>query len=262
VLTTRRDGRVLTLVLDDPGRRNALDYAAVAALNDALAAAAADPGVGCVVITGAGPAFSAGGDLRQFRTEIDTASATDDWETGAGWERLMRDIPRLRVPVVAAVNGPALAGACGLVAACDIALAARSATLGVTEVRLGLFPIVVLPALIRAVGPRAARELALTGRIVDAEEAARLGLVHRVVADDELPAAAAALAAELAGLAPTALALGKSLLAELMDLPYDAAVRHGRAMRGAFLHTADLREGVDAFLEKRRPVWGGGETES
>jgi len=259
VLTTRQDGRVRTLVLDDPDRRNALDYAAVGELVAALEAAAADPGVGCVVLTGAGSAFSAGGDLRQFRREIDSSDATADWTTGAGWEQLIAGIPRLRVPVVAAVNGPALAGACGLVAACDVAIAASSATLGVTEVRLGLFPIVVLPALIRAVGPRAARELALTGRVVDADEAQRLGLVHRVVPDAELAATAAGVAAELAALAPTALAMGKALLAELTDLPHDAAVRHGRAMRGAFLHTADLREGVDAFLEKRRPVWGGGE---
>jgi enoyl-CoA hydratase/carnithine racemase len=259
VLTHRRDGRVLTLVLDDPDRRNALDYAAIGELLDALHAADRDPAIGCVVITGAGSAFSAGGDLRRFRAEVDEASATDDWDTGAVWERLMREPPRLGTPIVAAVNGPALAGACGLVLACDLAIAARGATLGVTEVRLGLFPIVVLPTLVRAVGFRAAQELALTGRIVDAEEAQRLGLVHRVVDDEDLPAAAAEAAAALAASPPTAVAMGKRLLADVAELPHDAGVRLGRAMRGAFLHTDDLREGIDAFLAKRRPDWTGTE---
>ena len=249
-----RDGRVLTLTFDRPGRRNALDYPAVAELVAALREADADPLTGAVVITGEGSAFSAGADLAQFRQEL-AADAHAHWAAGDGWAELFTLLPRLAVPVVAAVNGHALAGGCGLVALCDLAIAAEGATFGMTEVRIGLFPIVVLPAMRRVIGERATRELALTGRTIDAAEAARIGLVNRVVPADALAKEAAELAWTLAGNPRAVVALGKRLLAETGELPYERAVGYARAMRGVFLATDELAEGVDAFLEKRRPRW-------
>jgi enoyl-CoA hydratase/carnithine racemase len=249
-----RDGGVLTLTFAQPRRRNPLDYPTVAALVAALREAEADPGVGAVVITGEGSAFSAGGDIAGFRREL-AGGAHAHWVSGEGWAELCTLLPRLGVPVVAAVNGHALAGGCGLVALCDLALAAETATFGLTEVRFGLFPIVVLPAVRRMIGERATRELALTGRTIDATEAARIGLVNRVVPADALAKEASALASSLAANPRAVVALGKRLLAETGELPYERAVEHARAMRGVFLATGELAEGVDAFLEKRRPRW-------
>ncbi|HUH06288.1 MAG TPA: enoyl-CoA hydratase-related protein [Egibacteraceae bacterium] len=254
MLERERDGKVLRLTFADPERRNALGYAEVGELLSALRDAEADAGVRAVLLTGQGSAFSAGGNLKEFQAEL-KASAHDLWDSGAVWADLFHALPRLRLPVVAAVNGPAMAGACGLVAACDLAIASQDASLGLTEVKIGLFPIIVLPAVRRAVGERVAREMALTGRILDAGEALRAGLVNRVVAPEALQTEALGAARDLADLAPAAMALGKRLLADTADLGYDEAVRHARAMRAAFFHTDDVAEGVAAFLEKRRPQW-------
>jgi methylglutaconyl-CoA hydratase len=251
---THRQGGVLTLTFDAPARRNALDYTSVAELLAALRAAGDDQQVRAVVLTGEGEAFSAGGDLRQFRDEL-AADAHAHWAGGEAWAELFTLLPRLAVPVVAAVNGHALAGGCGLVALCDLAIAAESATFGFTEIRVGLFPIVVLPAVRRVIGERATRELALTGRVIDAAEAQRIGLVNRVVPDQALAKEAAELAATLAANPRAVAALGKRLLADTADLDYQAAVAHARAMRGVFLATDELAEGVQAFLDKRRPEW-------
>lgn len=253
-LRCARDGAVETITFTQPDRRNALDYPTVAELLAALREADADPEVRAVVLTGEGSAFSAGGNIRQFREEL-AADAHQHWATGDGWAELFTMLPRLSVPVIAAVNGHALAGGCGLVALCDLAIAAETATFGMTEVRIGLFPIVVLPALRRVIGERATRELALTGRTIDAAEAARIGLVNRVVPAEALAKESADLAAGLAANPRAVVALGKRLLAETGELPYERAVDYARAMRGVFLATDELAEGVEAFLEKRRPRW-------
>jgi methylglutaconyl-CoA hydratase len=253
-LRRARDGAVETITFAQPDRRNALDYPTVAELLGALREADADPEVRAVVLTGEGSAFSAGGNIRQFREEL-AADAHQHWATGDGWAELFTMLPRLSVPVIAAVNGHALAGGCGLVALCDLAIAAETATFGMTEVRIGLFPIVVLPALRRVIGERATRELALTGRTIDAAEAARIGLVNRVVPAEALAKESADLAAGLAANPRAVVALGKRLLAETGELPYERAVDYARAMRGVFLATDELAEGVEAFLEKRRPRW-------
>lgn len=250
----RTDDRVLTITLAAPERRNALDYAAVRELCDALRAADADQDVGAVLLRADGPVFSAGANLREFQAEL-ASSATDFYESGAVWEELFTLVPGLGTPLVVAVNGPARAGAVGVVALGDLVLAGTSADFSLSEIKIGLFPIMVLPQVMRVVGFRAAQDLALTGRVVDAEEARDMGLVSRVVADDELRAQAHAVAAELAASAPSALAYGRQLLARLPDLPYEQAVHHARTMRGTFLHTRDIREGVAAFLDKRAPDW-------
>lgn len=250
----RTEDRVLTLTMAAPERRNALDYAAVRELCDALRAADADPEVGAVLLRAEGKVFSAGANLREFQAEL-SSSATDFYESGAVWEELFTLVPTLGTPLVIAVNGPARAGAVGVVALGDLVLAGPSADFSLSEIKIGLFPIMVLPMVMRVVGYRAAQDLSLTGRVIGAEEARELGLISRVVPDDELHRRAHEAAAELAGSAPHALAYGRKLLARLADLPYAEAVHHARTMRGTFLHTPDIQEGVAAFLDKRAPDW-------
>lgn len=250
----RSEDRVLTLTLAAPERRNALDYGAVRELLDALLEADADPEVGAVLLRAEGSVFSAGANLREFQAEL-ASSATDFYESGAVWEELFTRVPELGTPLVIAVQGPARAGAVGVVALGDLVLAAPEADFSLSEIKIGLFPIMVLPMVMRVVGLRAAQDLALTGRVIDADQAARIGLVSRVVAAEELREQAHAVAAELAASAPHALAYGRQLIARLADLPYAQAVHHARTMRGTFLHTPDIHEGVAAFLEKRSPDW-------
>lgn len=250
----RSDDRVLTLTLAAPEQRNALGYDAVRQLCEALRAADADPDVGAVLLRAEGSVFSAGANLREFQAEL-ASSATDFYESGGVWEELFTLAPTLGTPLVIAVQGPTRAGAVGVVALGDIVLASPTADFGLSEIRIGLFPIMVLPMVMRVIGVRAAQDLSLTGRVIDAEEAARLGLVTRVVDGQDLDAQAHAAAAALAGSAPHALAYGRKLIARLADLPYEQAVHHARTMRGTFLHTPDIREGVAAFLEKRAPQW-------
>jgi enoyl-CoA hydratase/carnithine racemase len=248
------DDHVLTLTLDAPQHRNALDYSTVRELLEALRAADAAADVRAVLVTASGSVFSAGANLREFQAEL-AGSAADFYESGAVWEELFTFAPTMGTPLVIAVNGATRAGAFGLVALGDIVVASRSATFSLSEIKIGLFPIMVLPMVIRAIGFRAAQDLSLTGRVLDSEEARAIGLVSRVVEDDDLLTEAGAAAAELAASAPTAMRYGRQLLARLADLPYEQAVHHARTMRGSFLHTNDIQEGVAAFLEKRPPAW-------
>lgn len=248
-------GHITRLTLNAPERRNALDYATVQDLIAALRQAEADPEVRVVILQAAGDNFSAGGDLREFRTELDQP-AQHHWEKGGEWEELFALVPAMTKPVIAAVQGYALAGGCGLVALADIAIAAEDAQLGVTEIRIGLFPLLILPALRRAVGMKQAVELSLTGRIIGAAEAARIGLVNRVVPKEDLEPAVTVLAEELAGKGPNALRLGKHCLYATADMSYDDALAFARSLRVAFMLGDDLREGTTAFLEKRKPNWG------
>jgi enoyl-CoA hydratase len=244
-----REGGVVELVLDRPDARNALDYATVAVLLEELDRAAADPDARVVLLRGEGRSFCAGGDLKEFRTTIDQDAATYH-DTGAVWAELMRKLPSLPLPVVVAAHGHALAGGCAIVAAADVALVAEGTQLGMSEVRIGLFPAIVYGTLARAVGHRRARELALTGRRVAAQEAVAIGLAHRLVPAEQLLDEARALAADLAGLGRDVLRLGKELMQDAERMDADAATAHGKAMRGAFMTTDDFRRGVAGFLER------------
>jgi len=247
-------GRVGLLTLNNPGKRNAMNYAMVDALVAALGNMNADPAIRGVVITGAGDHFSAGGDLEEFAQDLQL-SAVEHWQAADPWIELFRLVRSLRVPVVAAVNGYALAGGCGLVAVCDMAVAAENAQLGTTEIRIGLFPMIILPALRRVVGERKALEMALTGNLYDAEEARQMGLVNRVVPPDALLASTMDLVASMARKGPAAVALGKHLFYATADVGYDEALAFARSIRVAYMLADDVAEGVDAFLNKRTPNW-------
>lgn len=251
LLRTLVDG-VLEIVLNQPDRRNPLDYATITALTDALVDADRDDQVRCVLVRGMGKGLCSGGDLTEFRAEAG-AGAYELLESGAPLATLMGLIPALSVPVVVAAHGFAMGGGCGLVAAADVAIAAEGTRFSSSEVKIGLFPLMVLPALSQAVGSRRARELALTGRIVDASEALRIGLVHRVLPAQGFVAGVQAVAAELARLGRTTMRLGKAHLRETEGLGLHAAIDLGRAKRPAFMTGPDFGEGVAAFLEKRTP---------
>ena len=255
MLQTRRDGPVLTLTLDRPETRNALSADLVDALTAALADAAEDAAVRVVVIAAAGKVFSAGADLAALRALRD-ASFSDNLADSERLGRLFEAILRHPKPVVARVHGHAIAGGCGLAAACDLSLVAESAVLGFSEVRIGFVPALVATFVTRRVGETAARELFLRGHRIPATEAARIGLVTRAVPDDALDAALAALCQELATeTSGSAIALTKTLLADLPGRSLSDALAHAAAVNAHARATDDCRAGVDAFLGKTDPPW-------
>lgn len=252
----RRDdhGPVAVLTLNQPDRRNALSRALIAALGDALDAIEPEPAVRAVVLTGAGPAFCAGMDLKEA-TAIDPSTeaerkAVADAQAIAD---LIQQVHRFPRPVVAALTGPALGGGAGLALACDLVVADEAATIGYPEVRRGLVAAIVLHDLVRQVGDRRARELLLTGEPIDARKAEAIGLVNRVAPTGRVIDEAIALAQGLVPSAPLAIATIKRLLDEATNRPAD--------LRGAAAVSASVRvgdeaaEGMRAFLEKRPPRW-------
>jgi enoyl-CoA hydratase/carnithine racemase len=247
-----RRGGVGEVVLARPDRRNALDYAAVLELLAALAELEEDEAIGAVLIYGEGRSFCAGGDLAEFQRGL-TTPAYDFHRGGAGWADLMLAIPRMRTPEVVAPHGHALAGGCGLVAAADVAIAAEETIFATSEISIGLFPIIVYPTLVKAVGSRAAKEMALTGRRLSAEEASRIGLVHRVVPSVGHLDVARTVASELAAYGAHALGLGKWFMETVHDLPLEQATAFGQSARGSFMTTPDFAEGLAAFTERRPP---------
>ena len=248
------EDHIARITLNAPEKRNALTYTMVSDLIAALQRAEAEDGVRAVLLAAAGKNFSAGGNLKEFVAEIDDP-AFKHWLSGKSWETLFTLLPQMTKPVVAAVQGYALAGGCGLTALSDLAIASEGAQFGMTEIRIGLFPLLVLPALRRAIGDKKALELALTGKIIDAQEAFRIGLVNEVVAPEALEETAVGLARDLADKSPEAMHLGKRLFWDTAEMTYPQAMSYGRSLRVNYMLSEDLREGINAFLEKRKPNW-------
>lgn len=246
------ESRVLTLTINRPARRNALDAATVTALHARLTAAAEDPGVRAVVLAGAGGAFSAGADVK----EVATAPPLDDLLERA-YHPAVRAIRRMPKPVIAAVDGVAAGYGASLALAADIRLASTRARFSLIFVRIGLAldggASFFLP---RLVGLRA-YELAMTGDLIDAEEAWRLGLVNHVHPEAELGAAVAALARRLAAGPPLALAAVKANLNAALGPALDAVLEDERIAQRRLFATADFAEGVAAFLGKRAAEFKG-----
>jgi methylglutaconyl-CoA hydratase len=252
-LRTARTGAILRLTLARPEQRNALDRSLVDALQSALDSVPDD--VRVVVLTGEGSAFSAGADLASLQA-MQTASAEDNLDDSRALSNLFQTILSHRCPVVAQVNGAAIGGGCGLVAACDLSVCAREAKLGFPEVRLGFVPAIVLPFVVRRVGEGRARDLLLRGARFSADEALAAGFVTQVVEADELDAAVDALCDEIVrNTSPTALALTKSLFVTLDGLSPDAAARHATLANAFARQTGDLAAGLSAFLGKTDPPW-------
>jgi enoyl-CoA hydratase/carnithine racemase len=247
------EGTVATLTLARPGARNALSLEVLDALADHLLAIDADRSVHVVVIAGDGPAFSAGHDLREI---VDRPDAAYRHALFTRCSEVMVAVTRLHQPVIARVHGVATAAGCQLVASCDLAVAAASARFATPGVNIGLFCTTPMVALTRNVAPKAAMELLLTGELIPADEALRIGLVNRVVPDDELDATVTDLAERIASKPPETVALGKAAFWRLRDQPLEAAYADAAEVMAHNLGMGEAAEGIAAFLEKRPPRWG------
>jgi methylglutaconyl-CoA hydratase len=251
----RRAGGVVSLTLDRPEIHNAFDDRLIAGLTGELERLGQDPDLRVLILTGAGRSFSAGADLNWMRR---TASygEVENLAGARGLAKLMQTLNELPKPTVARVNGAALGGGTGLVACCDIVVASEQATFGTTEVRLGLIPAVIGPYVLAAIGPRHARRLMLTGERIGAAEALRLGLVHEVVAPEQLDLTVERIVGELLKAGPDAITAAKQLVRDLGGRPIEPSLIDATAQRIAALRaTGEAREGVGAFLEKHAPGW-------
>lgn len=247
---------VRRLTFNRPHKRNAFDNEMLEALLGALQEAAVDREVRAVVLTGAGTSFCAGADIHQFQQSLHEP-VPRLYEDGRLLVRIMQVGAAYEKPLIAQVNGPAFGGGVGLVALCHFAIAAESARLGATELRIGMWPMVIYPALARAVGERRALQMSLTADVYTAAEAAVFGLVDDVVADDGLEAATKQLAQKVAGWSPMAVGIGLRSAAAVRDMPMDSALETLNGFRQVLQQTDDLHEGTTAFFEKRPPKWRG-----
>jgi enoyl-CoA hydratase/carnithine racemase len=255
LLTETRDEGVLRLVLNRPAQRNALSVGLMGALSEALDRAAADKACRVITIAGAGPAFCAGHDLREFRA-LDGEDRREAYQRiFAQCSALMLQIVHLPKPVIAEVHGTATAAGCQLVATCDLAVAAADARFATPGVDIGLFCSTPMVALTRAVGRKPAMEMLLTGELIDAATAKAIGLVNRVVPRPQLATATLALARQIAAKSALTLAIGKEAFYRQTELGLAEAYAYASEVMTKNMLVQDAAEGIDAFLEKRPPVW-------
>jgi len=254
-LTVQRDGTTATVWLNRPTLHNAFDAGLITALTTALETLGADAGVRSVVLSGHGASFSAGADLNWMRG-MAAASEAENRQDSLALARLMRTLDELPKPTVARVHGAAFGGGVGLVACCDIAIAADGARFGLTESRLGLLPAVISPYVVSAIGARQARRWFATGEQFDAATALHIGLVHQVVAADALDAAVAAQLRLLEKAGPVAAASAKQLVRQVQgSTDRDGLDLANAALIARLRVSPEGQEGLGAFLEKRAPVW-------
>lgn len=254
-LVLRQDeAGVATLTLNRPKQYNALSQAMLSALQAALDAVAADQAIRVVVIAGSGPAFCAGHDLKEMRANTDRAFHQALF-TQCG--QVMLTINRLPQPVIARVQGIATAAGCQLVAACDLAVAADNARFAVSGINVGLFCGTPGVALSRNLGRKQALELLLTGEFIDAPTALRQGLINRIAPLDQLDAEVWRLADAICNKSPLAIRMGKELYYRQLGLPLEEAYACASQAMACNMDSEDAREGIDAFIAKRKPTWKG-----
>lgn len=253
VLTEIDSGtRSATLTLNRPEKRNALSRELVDAINSALTDAERDPNVRTVVLRGAGKAFCAGADLSEIQA-MQTATFDQNLNSSNHLKTFFQRLYTFPKPTIAAVHGPALAGGCGLATCCDFVLATGNATFGYPEVKIGFIPALVMVLLTHQIGERSARDLCLSGRAVDATEAQRLGLITRVT--DDLDTSVSDLCRKLAKNSPQAMASVKSMLPDVHGAPVVEALDNAARSNATARASDDCKEGIAAFLEKRKPNW-------
>jgi len=249
------EGGIATITLNRPDKRNAISFELIEDLMGALHEVAKSDAL-VLIVTGAGKAFCSGLDLDNLKSLLGRSPEQNlqDSKTMVGLFRSLYEFPKV---TIAAVNGAAIAGGTGLALLCDFTIAVPEAKFGYTEVRIGFVPAIVSTFLLRQVGEKQARDLLLTGRVFGSDEAMRLGLINEIVPPEFLMTRARELAAVLMENSAASLRATKKLLTDHaraeLDLQIEAAVRENAAIRS----TADFREGISAFLEKRKPVWTG-----
>jgi len=254
-LLLQREGAVARLRLDRPELHNAFDADLIAALTCALQSLAGHDDVRLVVLEAAGVSFSAGADLNWMRG-MASASEIENREDALALAHLMRTLDELPKPTIARVHGASFGGGVGLVACCDIAIGTPDAKFGLTESKLGLLPAVISPYVIAAIGARQARRWFATAEIFDAAEAQRIGLLHQIVAADQLDAAVQRQIDLLLKAGPLAAAQAKSLVRRIAQGGDAAAIDMANADLIAKLRISDEgQEGLSAFLDKRKPAW-------
>jgi enoyl-CoA hydratase/carnithine racemase len=249
VKVSRQDAR-LVLTIDRPERRNAMNADVIGALQEALHQARSDDTLRALVLTGSGDeAFCAGADLGANAFEFDHASPTN------AYSDLLRTARTLQVPLVARVNGTCMAGGMGLLAICDLAIAAPHAIFGLPEAKVGVFPMQVLSVLQAQVPQRFLTQLCLTGDPIDATQAREIGLVNEVASD--LDGALERLLSRLQSNSPTALRRGLYAMKAMRSMSFEEAIAFGEGQIGLLAMTQDAREGITAFKDKRKPQWTG-----
>jgi enoyl-CoA hydratase/carnithine racemase len=255
---TRSDAGVVTLRLDNPGRRNALDLALAAEMRAAVAAVASDRSVRCVVVTGTERAFCSGADLGALVSEGAAGSVLERRELLASYYRTFLDVRELDVPTVAAVNGPAIGAGLNLALCCDLRVCGESARFGATFVRIGIHPGGGATHLLtRLIGPERAARMVLTGEVVSGADAVGLGLASSCVADEALAGAVEDLTGRIASNAPAAVRAAKRSLRLAVDSPFAAVLEVEALAQAASQAAEDAAEGWAAFREKREPRFTG-----
>lgn len=249
-------GPSVRLTINRPDQRNAIDDRVVGGLLSGLERSALDDSVRCVVLTGVGDrAFSAGGDLASTMSQSEGPARQHDSRGRIG--DLLVAMAKHPLPVVARVNGAALAGGFGLVLACDLAVAADDIEVGTPEIDLGLWPFMISAVMARNIPRKIATEMMLTGRRLPAAEAARWGMLNRVVPRPQLDETVDGLIEELSSKSPLALRLGKESFYRAQDMGFEESLAYLNAMLSVDLQSEDVVEGVSAFLQKREPEWKG-----
>jgi methylglutaconyl-CoA hydratase len=240
---------VVHVTLNRPDKRNALNEGIVTDLRSAMAEAEADDQVRAILLRGAGKDFCAGADLSQLE-KIARASILENIDDASDFATLLLQMRRLKRPVIAAVHGRALAGGAGLASACDLVIAARSATLCYTEVKIGFVPAIVMAIARRNLGEKRAFEILGTGKVLTAEEAERIGFINRVVDDEIFDSEAEKFVNEIAQLSSSAITLTKSLLYQTDAMTFEQALRAGVETNAIARMTPDCRQGIQKFLSK------------
>jgi methylglutaconyl-CoA hydratase len=249
------EGKLATLTLNRPDKRNAISFELIDDLLRALDEVAKSDTI-ILILTGAGKAFCSGMDLDDLKA-LTGRTPEQNLQDSKTMVQLFRSLYEFPKVTIAAVNGAAIAGGTGLALLCDFTLASPDAKFGYTEVRIGFVPAIVSTFLLRQVGEKHARDLLLTGRLFDAAEAARMGLINEIVPGEQLMARARQLASVLMENSSASLFATKKLLTDHARSEIDAQIEEAVRSNAAIRLTADFREGITSFLEKRKPVWTG-----
>jgi len=253
-LLVRRDPPVAHVVLSRPEVRNAFNAELIGELHRTFDELSGDPELRAIVLAGEGKTFCGGADIAWMRASLEL-TLEENLEDARRLSRMLRAIDSAPQLVIARVQGAALGGGSGLVAACDIAIAAENAVFGFTETKLGLLPATISPFVLAKIGLSHARAVALTGERFSAQRAERMGLVHVVVPEEELDGAVEVALKELRSAGPSAVARTKAIFARVADLPYDDTLEPTASAIASQRISDEGQEGLRAFLEKRRPSW-------